>query len=180
MDPLDRIIEIQSSLLKLQRHVLRVTGEVDQLFRNMERAVELAAADFPPRPLNPQREFQRSVVMANRQRAARRVADEAIVAGAFTPEGTMTIGASAESEKDDRRLSRRAMGVMWGHSHHEGLSRGELGQRASEYDEDSEAGSRRSRTSDEVADDGSSRSGAPRAEGDSVRRSKRTKRSEKR
>jgi hypothetical protein len=104
----------------------------------------------------------------------RQVADEAIAAGAFAPEGDMTLVPSAESDEDARprrRSSQGASSSMSGYPFHKGLSRGEPGEQASGTDEDSEAGSKRSWTSKSEADVGTRRSRATRSEDDTVRRS---------
>eukprot|EP00978_Attheya_sp_CCMP212_P025429 scaffold81752_cov20-Attheya_sp.AAC.1 len=54
--------------------------------------------ESPLRSVDSQREFQCSILFLDRHWAARRVADEAIAAGAFAPEGNMTMVNPTESD----------------------------------------------------------------------------------
>eukprot|EP00978_Attheya_sp_CCMP212_P039226 scaffold202147_cov71-Attheya_sp.AAC.1 len=68
-------------------------------------------AESPPRSVDAQREFQRSILLLDRHRAARQVADEAIAARAFAPEGNLTMVDPTESDDEPsfrRRSSRGA------------------------------------------------------------------------
>eukprot|EP00978_Attheya_sp_CCMP212_P044915 scaffold327020_cov24-Attheya_sp.AAC.1 len=111
-------------------------------------------SESPPRSVDSQREFQRSILLLDRHRTARRVADEAIAAGAFAPEGNMTMVDPMESDDEPsfRRRSSRGASIASAPRQSygtDGLTRGELPwDPAPEAGEDSETGSRRSRASD--------------------------------
>eukprot|EP00978_Attheya_sp_CCMP212_P026051 scaffold84962_cov44-Attheya_sp.AAC.1 len=78
MHLLDRIIEIQSSLLRVQRYALRVSSEVEELYTKLEPLLAAMELESPPRSVDSQREFQCSILFLDRHRAARWVADEVI------------------------------------------------------------------------------------------------------